>query len=167
MNPRPAETDGENRSALCALRQDTQDKPTGGVNAGPTKAKAKTPPFAEGAPFLRQGKQDGAPARDKTHRLKPVPLKARNRFRDVRRCHERELQRPHVSPAEIAGRDVSYRDQARKGRADKTHRLKRVCGQPQQLYKTKPRRVAPFGKTLRTSRRAQQAAPLRRHMHTD
>jgi len=30
-----------------------------------------------------------------------------------------------------------------------------------QLCETKTRRLAPFGKTLRTSRRAQQAAPLR------
>jgi len=33
---RPAALQNEN-SALCALRQDTQDKPTGGVNTAPTK----------------------------------------------------------------------------------------------------------------------------------
>jgi len=39
--------------------------------------------------------------------------KGEGRFPNVRRCHERELQRPHVSPAEIAGRDVSYKGPAK------------------------------------------------------
>ena len=56
----PAPTQGNGAAERAALRRQTQRR--AGLNGGATKNE-KAPPFAQNAPFLRQGEQDGAPAK--------------------------------------------------------------------------------------------------------